>query len=58
VRRFGGEEKGSFHSSKGWFESVKKWMSLCNVKKIWELVSADCVAGTKYPEKGLPASGP
>jgi hypothetical protein len=25
-------------------------MSLCSVKKIGELASADCVAGTKYPE--------
>jgi hypothetical protein len=46
----GGEEKGSSHASKRQFENIKKWLSLHNVKRIEESVSADRITGTEYPE--------
>jgi len=41
----GGVEECGFHASKGWFENVKKWVSLHNVKKV-----RDHAGGTKYLE--------
>jgi hypothetical protein len=44
--RFRGEEKSSFHTSKGWSENSIKQLSLLNVKRMGGSVSADHVAGT------------
>jgi hypothetical protein len=43
-------KKGSLHASKGLFESFQKQVSLHNVKRTGDFVSADPVAGSKYPE--------
>jgi len=41
----GGVEVCGFHASKGWFQNVKKWASLHNVKKVGNHIGV-----TKYPE--------
>lgn len=43
-----GQQKSSFHTSKGWLENFMTHISLHNVKRIGGSVSADHVAGTKY----------
>ena len=40
----GGVEECGFHASKGWFQNVKKWVSLHNVKEV-----GNHAGGTKYP---------
>jgi len=41
----GGVEECGCRASKGWFQNVKKWMNLHNVKKV-----GNHTDGTKYPE--------
>lgn len=43
-----GEKKGTFHTSRGWFENLRKQISL--YKKTGESASADYVAGPEYAE--------
>jgi hypothetical protein len=45
-----GKKKGIFHTSRGWFENLKKQICLYNMKKTGESASADSVAGRKYAE--------
>jgi hypothetical protein len=45
-----GEEKGSFHASKGLFEKFKKQMGQHNLNRIGESACANRVACTSYSE--------
>lgn len=46
MQGFGVRRKAEFMERKGWFESIKKWMILYNVKWIEELVYSDNVVGS------------
>lgn len=43
-------EKGIFHTSRGWFENLKKQICLYNMEKTGESASGDSVAGPENAE--------